>query len=243
MKQLFQILRFIFNRPRRLLAVVVLVLAAIAAIYVFGLFRCAWIAAAQGEQLAALGSVLGGIIGVFGSAAAVYLTLWSQRQDETDKVSNAIIREVMEFSRFAVGNLTTCENLYKNVVQMPGTDLPAAMQTPEPIVYPAIADRIGRLHMPQRVVAFYTRIAEARRVAAIIAIRLFGQMPVSHEQASKMADIWIDICQFAELIMLSADFKLQIDLRTRDIFVEQIRSALASARKTFPEAESFSEER
>src|SRR5215510_7752566 len=123
----------------------------------------------RGELLGALGSVLGAVIGALGAAVAVYLTLNRQRNDERQRSFNAILREVIEFSRLAVGHLATCENLHSMQVRLPSNRLPSAMAMPKPIVYPGIASNIGRLAQPQRVVAFFTRITEIESMAVLIA--------------------------------------------------------------------------
>jgi len=191
----------------------------------------------------ALGSVLGGIIGALGAAVAVYLMLHGQRAEETDKISNGAVREVMEFSRFAVGNLEICENIHSSKVTIPRADFPEVMRTPDPIVYPAIADRIGVLKSPQRVVAYYTRIAEAHRMALVlmkqpVALTLTHVLP---KEAEHIADIWINICDLAAKIIDSADFKSELDHEAAKIFRKRIDDALITARNTFPDAESFKE--
>ena len=54
-------------------------------------FCTSMVGANDGDRAAAMGGVLGGMIGAMGAAAAVYLTLQWQRDDETEKISTAII--------------------------------------------------------------------------------------------------------------------------------------------------------
>jgi hypothetical protein len=64
-----------------------------------------------GEILGALGSVMGGTIGAFGSAAAIYIMLQGQRDDEIEKVSAAVLREVAELCKQPVGQLGACAGI------------------------------------------------------------------------------------------------------------------------------------
>ncbi len=58
-----------------------------------------------GEKAGALGNVVGGIIGALGAALAVYLTLHMQRRDDMDKISAAILAEIMELCKSPIGQL------------------------------------------------------------------------------------------------------------------------------------------
>jgi hypothetical protein len=50
-----------------------------------------------------LGNILGGAIGALGSAAAVYLMFKGQRDDEIEKGSAAIFREITELCKSPIG--------------------------------------------------------------------------------------------------------------------------------------------
>ncbi len=148
---------------------------------------------ARGELLGALGSVVGGIIGALGAALAVYLTLNSQRKDERQRSFNAVVREVIEFSRLALGHLTTCENIHSMTIQLPANRLPSAMAMPKPIVYPGIASNIGRLTRPQLVVGFFTRPAEIENMLVLVAQAARGAVNVMPEDIVHIAGAWIDV--------------------------------------------------
>ena len=112
----------------------------------------AFFGVSPGEALSALANILGGIIGALGAALAVYLTLKGQRkdarrqqEDERQRTSSAINREVAEFSRLAIGHLEICEHMHSGTTMIPARDLPAIMKLPEPIIYAGNADNIGRL--------------------------------------------------------------------------------------------------
>jgi hypothetical protein len=51
----------------------------------------------------------------------------------------------------------------------PRDQLLTLMQTPKPVIYPANAEHIGRVHRPALVVAFYTGLAETQATANVIA--------------------------------------------------------------------------
>ena len=55
-----------------------------------------------------MGGVLGGMIGAMGAAVAVYLTLQLQRDDETEKISTAIITEIAQLTKFPCERLALC---------------------------------------------------------------------------------------------------------------------------------------
>ena len=67
-----------------------------------------------GEVLGGFGSVVGGFVGALGAGFAAWLTLRLQRRDERMKISSAVQREVVEFTRLAMGHLETCENIHAN---------------------------------------------------------------------------------------------------------------------------------
>jgi len=55
--------------------------------------------------------------------------------------------------------------------RLPLAILPAVIKFPPPVIYPAVADRIGRLAAPQRVVTFFTRMAEIETMARVAVSR------------------------------------------------------------------------
>jgi hypothetical protein len=93
-------------------------------------------------------SLLGGFVGAMGAALAVYLTLSGQRREERRRIHDAIIREVISFARLAIGKLRTCNDIHAGIVGWPVSKLAEIMQMPAPIIYPAVADRIGLLKAP-----------------------------------------------------------------------------------------------
>jgi hypothetical protein len=67
-----------------------------------------------------------------------------------------------------VGHLETCENITAGKVSIPKPQFSSVLGMPKPIIYAATADRMGRLHAPDRLVRFSARIAEIERVTQLI---------------------------------------------------------------------------
>ena len=187
----------------------------------------------SGEALGALGSVLGGVIGAFGAAAAVFFTLNRQRKDERVRIASALRTEVIEFCRLAVGHLETCENINAGRVSIPKADFPSAMGMPKPIIYAATADHIGRLTTPHRVVSFYTRIGEIERLAELIATEPTGVQPYV-KNVKLIAHAWMDVCRFGKWFIEEAPIEADLNLRATEHILGEIDSALQKAEQTFP---------
>ena len=200
----------------------------------------------SGEIAGALGAVIGGAIGALGSAAAVYIMLSLQRAEESEKVSAAVLNEVAELSKFPVGQLEVCELIQSGKFSFPKADLPKLMHTPDAVIYPAVADRISRLPRPILVVSFYTRLAEARGVAEVIAYSPpVGEVMMPHH-VEGLADILISICQLAGFILRSVDpqpgEELALATETRTVVLARLDEQLTTARLAFPNAISWRQE-
>jgi hypothetical protein len=196
----------------------------------------------RGELLGALGSAVGGVIGALGAAFAVYVTLNSQRKeerqrskDETQRSFSAIVREVIEFTRLALGHLTTCENIHSMAVQLPANRLPLAMAMPKPIVYPAIAGNIGRLARPQQIVGFFTRPAEVENMVVLIAQAARGSVNVMPEDIVHIARAWIDVCELGRSVINEQRPRSEFDAQVRATILGDLDSALPRARSIFGE--------
>src|SRR5580704_8494412 len=72
-----------------------------------------------GEIAGALGNIIGGTIGALGSAAAVYFMLKVQRDEETEKTSAAILREVTELCKGPIGQLSACAMIQSGQIVPP----------------------------------------------------------------------------------------------------------------------------
>ncbi len=213
----------------------------LAALLVIGLLT-ALMYSKSGEVAGALAGVLSGAIGAFGSAAAVYIMLNRQREEETEKVSRAVLMEVAELCKFPIGQLGACEMIQKGF-SFPKADLPTLMETPNPIIYPAVADRISRLPRPTLVVSFYTRLHETRGVVAVIVHSPPINEPITPNHIQGLADLLISQCQLAKMVLSSAapdpDREAALATLMRDQMLKVIDEQLATAKELFPNAESF----
>jgi hypothetical protein len=192
---------------------------------------------ARGELLGALGSVVGGVIGALGAAFAVYLTLNRQRKDERRRTFDAVVREVIEFTRLALGHLTTCENIHSMTIELPANRLPLAMAMamPKPIVYPAIASNIGRLTRPQLVVGFFTRPAEIENMLVMITQAARSSVNAMPEDIVHIARAWIDVCELGRSVINEQTPDSDFDAHVRATILSDLESALPRARALFGE--------
>jgi hypothetical protein len=154
--------------------------------------------------------------------------------------ADAIRREVIEFSKFISGNLEICGHIHAGTpAPVPRHDLPSIMKTGiDPVVYPAIADRIGRIPFPQQVVSFYTRIAEAQAIIEIIAKGPAHDTPVTADLAQTIAESFITALQLAKLILQPVS-NPNLDEQVLELTQRNIDQALVAAHENFPDAESF----
>lgn len=113
-----------------------------------------------GEVASAVSAIVGALIGALGAAAAVYLTIKAKHDEEANRIRSAILREVIEFCRFATQNLETCAEAHRSDAPMSLSEFISSMDNPEPIIYRVIADRIGLTRTPQEIVSFYARFHE-----------------------------------------------------------------------------------
>ncbi len=184
----------------------------------------------RGELVGALGSVLGGIIGAAGAALAVYLTLGGERRDERKRIAGAVRREVSAFMRAAVVDLNICETILTRQVNMPVAHFPLAMGMPKPTIYPAIADRIGRLQAPHRLVSFFMRIAEVQTMAAVIGVQPQDAHPiVTPEDARLVVAVLTDVLRFGEWIITEKKPEPGIDAAAQAALLKDVSEALERA--------------
>jgi hypothetical protein len=206
-----------------------------------------WIGVSPGEALGAFGSILGGIIGAFGSAAAVFIMLRRQRTDEIEKVSAAILREVAELCKSPIGQLTVCAKIAQGEMTVPVSELRQLFHMPEPVVFPAVAGLIGRLSSPTLVVTFYMQLQETAGLVAVLegAARPGELATQFHIQA--LADLAISQCQLARFILGTSNrtSKNEATLlnKQRAHMLTVLDIELTSALDVFPEAESFKDQR
>jgi len=173
----------------------------------------------EGDQLTAAAAILGGIIGAFGTALAVYLALAAQRADEAQKVEAALRIEVSEMARLALGNLEVCEMVLTQGHQIPLRDLPMVMTMPDAPVFEATADRLSRLAYGALIVVMHARIAETLQMVALytfeassppigeparlaeLAHAVVAHRVLDAEKARTLATAWSDVCDVARAIL------------------------------------------
>jgi len=178
---------------------------------------------------------------------AVYLTLTRQRKEDTEKVRAAVRTEVTTYSKYVIGTLEICKKV-ANGLQISMSDAEyIGKNLIAPVIYPAVADRIGLLQRPQATIEFYMRIAEAKSNLAAMRVKVIG-LPLAQSQmqniqpanAEVVADSLITALQVARHIVADDDpSRTEMDIWIQKIMLRDIDSALASAKLTFPNAESF----
>jgi hypothetical protein len=196
-----------------------------------------------GEIAGALGNILGGTIGALGSAAAVYIMLKRQRDEEAEKVSAAVLREVVELSKSPIGQLGACAGIQTGQIRCPKSELGQLFVMPKPIIYPAVADRISRLPRPTLVVTFYTQLQETQGIVELIAKSAPTDVLTEPEHIQVLADLLISQCQLAKLILESAEpapeREASLVAAQRAQILETLDQQLSAAKALFPDAESF----
>jgi Co/Zn/Cd efflux system component len=196
-----------------------------------------------GEIAGSLGNILGGAIGALGSAAAVYLMLRGQREDETEKTSAAVLREIAELCKSPMGQLTACAGIQTGDIRVPKAELRRLFHTPTPTIYPAIADRISRLPRPTLVVTFYSQLQETMGLVAVIENSEPRNEIVTGAHIQNIADLLINQCQLARMILSNAqpdpDRETALVAAQRTAILKMLDEELAAARLIFPNAETF----
>lgn len=212
-------------------------------ILILACFVAALMGSHAGEVAGALGNIIGGAIGALGAAAAVYLTLKAQRDDETEKVSAAVLREVAELSKSPVGQLGACCAIQQGLVKCPKSDLPQLFAMPRAIIYPAVADRISRLARPTLVVTFYAQLQETRGMVELVAKSAPTDALVETGHIRQIAGLLIAQCELAALILQEAppapDQETALVAGQRAHLLAVMEVQLSSARLLFPDTDAF----
>jgi hypothetical protein len=202
----------------------------------------------SGERVAAFGAVIGGIIGAGGAVFAVYLAITGQRNEDMAKVRAAVRTEVTTYSKYVIGALDTCKEIATQVKKIPTVNAEyVSKHLVDPVIYPAVADRVGLLRSPQATIEFYMRLAEAKSNLAALKQRDAGLTPnqaamvsIQPSEAEVVADSLITALQMAKRIVADNDpTRTELDLLVQKVMLREIDAALVSAKTTFPNAESF----
>jgi hypothetical protein len=195
-----------------------------------------------GEVAGALGGFIGGMVGAGGAVLAVYLTLSRQRREETSNVTSAVQTEVASLVKYINGAIEVCADVKKGTRQIPRADAVYIVKNlvVDPVVYPAIADRVGLLPHPQATAAFYMRISEAKATAEVFA-KATGtpETHVTPDLARTVTDILVTALQLADPIVAGVPPHADLAAGVQVDILAQIQQGLSAARAAFPEAESF----
>ena len=183
------------------------------------------------------GSILGGIIGAAGAVGAVYFLIVRQRHEEANNVSNAIRREIIECCKIVMSALSICEHIKSGDVEIKKKNAHLIMVPLDPIVYRAIADRVGLLPYSQNVVSFYMRMVEIQQTIQVIVIEgpSNDSDPVSAADAEPIAQSLLLACQLARTIISHVPGP-SLDEQVSQITLAQIDAAVESATQSFPKA-------
>jgi len=175
------------------------------------------------------------------------------RATEIADIRAAVRTEVIAAAKFVVGALSICEGVAHGGTLIPRSDanvIVAALQ--EPIVFPAVADRIAALANPHLLVQFYGRVGEARALARTLASATVPAPPtnpsspvvlVTRENVLVIADALVTALQLARAIIANVPGEQSPEeaFVTARTLVE-IDAAETAAKSTFPDAESFTED-
>jgi hypothetical protein len=206
-----------------------------------------------GEVAGALGSLIGGIVGAGGAVWAVFLMLARQRQEETDNVADAVRTEVTTLAKYVIASIENCQAI-KDGLKVPRQDAHNIVKSlaSDPIIYPAVADRVGLLPHPHATAEFYMRLAEARTLTEMLRTKtdpqgIANMSPprenITPEFASSVADCLITALQLARIIIANegdASGKSLLATAVQATIISQIDDCFEAAKKSFPDAESFS---
>jgi hypothetical protein len=224
------------------------------------LFACLVIAfftvlpdAHAGEIANALGVILGGIIGAGGAVWAVFLTLDRQRKDEIAKVSDAVRTEITGYVKYVMGAVEICRQITNGIVNIPIQDARYIAKNfwSDPVVYPAVADRIGLLSHPHATTEFYMRLSEVKNMLEALRIRTsppsatYVTAPaqfVTPAFAATIADSLITALQLARPIVANEGdpaTRSQLSTLVQGVVAGQIDECLKSAQADFPNSEAF----
>jgi hypothetical protein len=180
------------------------------------------------------GSLIGGFVGAAGAVAAVYFLIRIQRSEDKTRIRDAIYIEIVAFIKMVIEALQICEHIQKAKLFIEKKKARSLMMHAEPIIYKAVADRIGLLPQPQGIVEFYMRVVEVQE-----GLRVIVEGPdddaaiIPVENAETIAKSLVTACKLARIVILHAP-KSSLDKQISKITLVQIDAALESAGRSFP---------
>jgi hypothetical protein len=242
------------RRHSLLLRSIALIGAALLSVLICG-FIATLVHSTAGEIVGALGSLIGGIVGAGGAVWAVFLLLSRQRQEETAKVADAVRTEITTLVKYVIGAVDICQQIKNGVVHVPQQDAQYIVKnfTSDPVIYPAIADRVGLLSHPHATTEFYMRLSETRAMVEALANKtdppgITYSAPVmkyvTPAFAETVVESLITALQLARPIVSGegdSSSKSQLGKWVQVTVVRQIDNCLESAKVSFPNAEAFRE--
>jgi hypothetical protein len=207
-----------------------------------------------GSLIAGLLALLAGAFAYFAAREATDRQLKADAEKRAAEVRNiraAVRTEIIAFAKFTIGTLDICEGIATQGTHIPRSDANSIVKgLQEPTVFPAVADQVAVLANPHLPIQFYMRIGEAKALAntlSLATVAVSGTTNVSvptifvdRGNALVIADCLITALQLARAIVNDAP----ADTSPLEGFVttqtlRDIDAAMAAARATFPEAESF----
>lgn len=219
----------ILRRISKWSAVALVILLVLAAFVVYASVYCT-----AGEFLAAIGSILGGIVGAGGAIAAVYFLIDQQRAEDKLRIGEAISKEVIVFTKIVIESLKICRFIKLGEIVVEKKNARSMMMHAEPVIYKGVADRIGLYPYGQAVVEFYTKVIQVQEALRVIVNGpAEDSEPVTSANADTIAKALIMACQFAKIIIVSHDPRSDLDKRTAESIAAQIEAALESAKPSF----------
>jgi hypothetical protein len=160
----------------------------------------------------------------------------TERANADAAAAEAIRREIIECTKVVIEALRICECMKSGHLEIMRRNAHSIMMNPDPIVYRAVADRIGRLpYDPQFVVSFYMRMVYIQQTIEIIVVGNPGDdgAPVPGEEAETLAKSLIMTCQLARAIISHVPSPSLVE-EVSQITLGQIDAALESAKQSFP---------
>ncbi|HEY3908907.1 MAG TPA: hypothetical protein VGM07_03350 [Stellaceae bacterium] len=167
------------------------------------------------------------------SADKQIAAMTAERTNADAAASEAVRREILEFSKIVREALCICECIRSGALKMSRKNAYSIMSNPDPIVYKAIADRISRMpYDPQLVVSFYAHLAYTQQTIQIIVVGAPGD-DIPAMEVEKVAENLITTCKLARVIISNVP-SVSIDEQVTEITLAQIDTALESAKRSFP---------
>jgi hypothetical protein len=207
-------------------------------------FGASMLGANDGDRAAAMGGVLGGMMGAMGAAVAVYLTLQLQRDDETEKISTAIITEIAQLARFPCEQLTLCRAIYAGAQPgIPRQHIRIFMQTPTPTLYAAAAGSISRVPRPTLVITFYLGLVETEKCVNVIASTPSPNLFLTPIDVEGLGILLAEQCRLAKRILeeYSVPEGREKELVTRmlTILIAMLSDEIAASEAHFPTTQQY----